>query len=186
MQSSKISKTGTPQMTKRPVVWKQCYGLQGTRSREWGSPWGGTVERDRHCVKLSSGAGQGAFHVTLTGTVVQRGVTLTPLPLMTSFRQWPIGEQRRGQWAQKTLLSAHLTGRKGTYREVTLKQLRDTLEDTSRQKAFSGLLSLLSSSSSRHRDSELLSPSHSSRLFLHFPSASLCAAVGSPDGGHLT
>lgn len=78
-------------MTKRPVVWKQCYGLQGTRSREWGSLWGGIVERDRHCVKLSSGAGQGAFHGTLTGTVVQRGVTLTPLPLMTSFRQWPIG-----------------------------------------------------------------------------------------------
>lgn len=127
----------------------------------------------------SKGCDPHPFH----GTVAQMGVTLTPWLLMTSFEQC---NREEDKWARTPLLSAHLTGWKGNYRKVTLEQLRGTLEDTSRQKSFSSLLSLLSSSSPRHRDSELRSPSHSSRLFLHFPTASLCAAGGSPDSGHLT
>lgn len=76
MQSSKISKAGTPQIMKRSVVWKQCYGLQG--SRKWEAPWLGTVERDRHCVKLSSGAGQGELPWDTGRHSGQKGVTLTP------------------------------------------------------------------------------------------------------------
>lgn len=74
-------------------VWRREHcEIRGPRSREQGVPLSGIT-------KEASPMGQNkrVSHGALTGKVVQRGLRLTPLLLMTSFKQQLIGELRRGQ-----------------------------------------------------------------------------------------